>query len=532
MLTCRAGCSTDDVIAALGISWPDLFADATSGAATPRQIADSYPYVDESGKLLFECVRFSPKGFAQRRPDGNGGWVWNLNGTRRVLYRLPQLCDATKAGGTVYLVEGEKDVSAIERLGLTATCNPMGAGKWRDEYAQQLRGASVVVVADDDDPGRKHAHQAATSLTAAGIDTKLVELWPRANSYRDAADWAAVARSSAEREQAKALLADIVERTPPFTPATATTDTMPAIRVVSARDICLLPDPPETDELLGPLCRRGQRLLIGADTGHGKTTAMCQAIKAVLYGETFLDWTGVGGDGKALVIDAEQGIRTIKKRLRETGLDASERVDYIRVPDGLALDSDEQEIAEIEAVIAAGGYSFVGADPLYKLHRGESNDERPMVDLMRRFDRWRERYEFHLWIGTHVRKPIGAKFSIHDIFGSSAVVRGAKVVLGLQRLSNGYAKLHFFKDRDGDLPPAFTKWALTFDREHLFRRDPKDEKPSTKEQVAALRVADPEMTQAKAADLIGVSTRTVRKYWGEDNEDDGGDAQELFGDDA
>jgi hypothetical protein len=210
--------------------------------------------------------------------------------------------------------------------------------------------------------------------------------------------------------------------------------------------------------------------------------------------------------------------------LQEAGLDASENVDYIRVPDGLALNADQREIAQLESVLAAGGYSFVGADPLYKLHRGESNDERAMVDLMRRFDGWRERYGFHLWIGSHVRKPpFGTKFSIHDLFGSSAVVRGAEIVLGLQRLSDGYAKLHFFKDRDGDLPPVFSKWGLTFDREHLFRRDPNDGKPSTKERVATCRDADPAMTQEQVASAIGVTVRTVRKYW-HDNEGDEGES--------
>jgi hypothetical protein len=65
------------------------------------------------------------------------------------------------------------------------------------------------------------------------------------------------------------------------------------------------------------------------------------------------------------------------------------------------------------------------------------------------------------------------KFSIHDLFGSSAYVRGAEVVLGLRRVSDGYAKLHFLKDRDGDLPIS-TAWGLLFDQEEGFRRDPND----------------------------------------------------------
>jgi DNA primase len=109
-----------------------------------REIVATYQYVDEDGELLFEAVRFHPKDFRQRRPDGNGGWAWKLGDTRRVLYRLPAVIEAAKLGKTIFLVEGEKDVHALERCGCVATCNPMGAGKWRKEYGKPLRGARVV----------------------------------------------------------------------------------------------------------------------------------------------------------------------------------------------------------------------------------------------------------------------------------------------------------------------------------------------------------------------------------------------------
>jgi hypothetical protein len=197
-----------------------------------------------------------------------------------------------------------------------------------------------------------------------------------------------------------------------------------------------------------------------------------QIVRAVAARAEFLDWRGAGG--RVLVLDAEQGLRTVKRRLREAGLDESDGVDYVRVPDGLALDSEEKHVAEVERLLDAGRYSLVVADPLYKLHTGDSNDEREAVDLMRRFDGWRERHGFALLLPVHCRKPVpGMKFSIHDLFGSSAYVRGAEVVLGLRRVSDGYAKLHFLKDRDGDLPIS-TAWGLLFEQDAGFRRDPND----------------------------------------------------------
>ena len=225
-------------------------------------------------------------------------------------------------------------------------------------------------------------------------------------------------------------------------------------------------------QLLGPLLLRGQRLVLGAHTGEGKTSMALQIVRALTMQGEFLDWQGSGG--RVLVLDAEQGLRTVKRRLREVGLHESDDVDYVRVPDGLALDSDTRHVAEAEQTLERGNYTLVVADPLYKLHTGDSNDEREAVDLMRRFDGWRERFGFALLLPVHCRKPVpGMKFSIHDLFGSSAYVRGAEVVLGLRRVSDGYAKLHFLKDRDGDLPIS-TAWGLLFDQEEGFRRDPND----------------------------------------------------------
>jgi hypothetical protein len=243
-----------------------------------------------------------------------------------------------------------------------------------------------------------------------------------------------------------------------------------ALEVLTAAELCELPDPPDSGELLGSLVVRGQRIILGGHTGEGKTTMKLAIVRAIVTEGEFLDWTGAGG--RALVIDAEQGLKTIKRRLREAGLDECPEVDYVRVPDGLSLDSDPHHVADVERILEAGRYAVVAADPLYKLHAGDANDEREAVALMRRFDGWRERFGFALVLPVHLRKPLpGTKLSIHDVFGSSAYVRGAEVVLGLQRVSKGFSRLHFLKDRDGDLPIG-ERWELLFDHERGYERKP------------------------------------------------------------
>jgi hypothetical protein len=92
-------------------------------------IVATYDYETARGEPLFQVVRLEPKDFRQRRPDGNGGWVWNLNGLEPVLYRLPELLEADP-GHVVFIVEGEKDADALAALSLVATTSPMGAGRW------------------------------------------------------------------------------------------------------------------------------------------------------------------------------------------------------------------------------------------------------------------------------------------------------------------------------------------------------------------------------------------------------------------
>ena len=170
LLHCQAGCSVEDVVAALGLDMSDLFtADGKLGSGVETA---HYDYTDEGGELLFQVVRFLPKDFRQRRPDGTG-WVWNLNGTRRVPYRLPAVVQAVRDGRRVFVVEGEKDVHAIERAGGVATCNPGGAGKWRDEFSAYFTRADVVVVADLDKSGEGHAQQVAASI---GKETRSVRI--------------------------------------------------------------------------------------------------------------------------------------------------------------------------------------------------------------------------------------------------------------------------------------------------------------------------------------------------------------------
>jgi putative DNA primase/helicase len=128
-----------------------------SVSSISRRIIETYPYRDRDGALLFEVVRYEPKDFRQRRPGLNDDWIWNLGDVPRVLYRLPEVQEAVRSGRTIYICEGEKDVHSICQLGFDATTCSGGAGKWNPIYNETLRDADVVLLPDNDNPGRAHA---------------------------------------------------------------------------------------------------------------------------------------------------------------------------------------------------------------------------------------------------------------------------------------------------------------------------------------------------------------------------------------
>jgi hypothetical protein len=201
LLKCHAvGCTAEAITHAVQMTLADLAPPGarTNGRAPARREVASYDYTDERGTLHYQAVRYEPKDFRCRRPDGRGGWLWNLDGVRAVPYRLHELAEAAR----VFVAEGEKDVDALAARGLVATCNHGGAGKWREEHTAALMAAAVpevVVVPDNDSAGETHALSVARSCTAAGLAVKLVRL-PGLPPKGDVSDWLAMQRAAGRSE--------------------------------------------------------------------------------------------------------------------------------------------------------------------------------------------------------------------------------------------------------------------------------------------------------------------------------------------
>ena len=148
-MQCRsAGCTNEQILSALDLTWADVFGDdGEHWMPNNRSWVALYDYPDADRTLLYQVARSADKDFSQRHPnpDKRSGWEWNLNGVKRVPYHLPQLLAEPTA--ETFLAEGEKDVQASEAHGSVATCNSGGAGKWLKEFARYFTGRTVTIVA-------------------------------------------------------------------------------------------------------------------------------------------------------------------------------------------------------------------------------------------------------------------------------------------------------------------------------------------------------------------------------------------------
>jgi len=160
---------------ALGFDSLTYSQNGREGKVTPPVIEAVYKYVSAEG-VPWEVVRTKPKGFHQRRPDGKGGYIRNIRGLTPTLYHQDDIVKAIAKGDPVYVVEGEKDCNNLWEIGVVATTNPMGAGKWRDSYSDTLRGADIVIIPDNDEPGYQHALKVASSCHGKAKRIRLLEL--------------------------------------------------------------------------------------------------------------------------------------------------------------------------------------------------------------------------------------------------------------------------------------------------------------------------------------------------------------------
>jgi hypothetical protein len=357
----------ESVLEAVGLQQRDLFSDPPAVQPIgPRlgKIMAAYDYIDEHDTLLYQCLRYAEpeKSFRQRRPDGHGGWHWNLGDVRRVLYRLPHLVDMAD----VFIVEGEKDTHTLEGLGVVATTNAGGAGKWRTEYADQLVAAGclrVVVLPDNDEPGAKHGRAVAASCHAAGLGVKLINL-PGLPPKGDVSDWVQAGGSRAD-------LAALVSVAPTWTPDADTAET-PSLWAPPLPDlIANLSNLPVLLPMIVGFIMTGVITLLHGQPRDWKSLVALHVAVAVATGRPLfgLARLSVPVPCNVLYLTEEDGVRRVTERLQMicAGMGCAPPGNlFVAAGTGFSLDEPESR-ARLTAFVKTHNIALVIPDPLRSL---------------------------------------------------------------------------------------------------------------------------------------------------------------------
>lgn len=425
LLKCFAGCSTSAVVEALGLSLAELMPPTTEGASRRRKVAE-YRYRDASGAHRYTVLRYEPKDFRQCTADG----AWSLKGVRRVPYRVNELLGRP----SVFVVEGEKDADALWRIGLPATCNVGGAGKWRDDYTMDLKAAGVTrvcVIADNDAPGRDHAQAIVASCHAAGLEARILDL-PNLPPKGDVSDWLAAGGT-------KVGLAALAQAAPAWVPAAdAGPDVRPASNAPIGVPILTRVADVEAkaiDWIWPGRIAVGKLSIVSGDPGLGKSFATMDWAARVSQGRPWPDGAPACPPMSVLLLSAEDAVDdTIRPRLDAMGAD----VTRIHVVTGILTAERERniylsDIAAIEAAVDQTGASLVIVDPLSAYLGGaDSHRDSDVRGLLAPLATLADRRRLAVIGVMHLNKAPGQR-AIYRAGGSIAFTAAARIVLAVAK---------------------------------------------------------------------------------------------------
>ena len=444
-----------------------------NGAQQEARIVATYDYNDEEGRLLYQEVRYEPKSFKVRRPDGKGGWIWRLGSVRRVLYNLPDLAKA-ELGETAYVPEGPKDVDRLAAEGVLATTNALGAKKWLDEYSESLRGRNVVILPDNDDDGRTHAEQVARSLLGKARTIKVLEL-PGLPERGDVSDWLDAGHTVEELKQ-------LAERASPWEPWAR--DGEPVVKplvsmAAQSAEEFLAEEIPEPDAYVGDggdgaILSPGEKLMVAGPPGVGKTNICYNMAASLAAGNPVLGLT-CRRPCRVLYALLEGNRKLQQKRLRKVLLNAEPetlgRFYFSRI-DGLDL-SQEEHVLALEELCRSLKIDVLFIDPFREAHPWGEDKSEDAARIMRVLNGLLAVLPgLAIVLIHHVRKPdprrlTRAEQTLDQIRGSGHLVASCQSVLLVNEDPNEPDKLlaDWVKHRDAEqrLAPMF----LYFDRATL-----------------------------------------------------------------
>ena len=443
---------------------------------TPAKfLSRQYDYYNEDGELVYQVQRFEPKTFRQRRPDGKGGWLYNMDGVTPVPYNLVGMIQNPDA--PVFVVEGEKCADRLNQLGVVATTNHGGAKNWKPDINQYFADRNVIVIPDADEAGQAHADVVVSQLYPVAKRLKRVSL-PGLTDKQDVFDWL--------NDHSPSELMALVKETPAIEqePDKVEPGEMPDIYPLYD-EAYLMNMPPVQWMIDGVLTKHGFAVMYGAP-GTGKSFI---AIDMALCMAHDIAWHGRQTNAGAVLYIAGEGVGGLGKRVKawklHHGIEGNGSLKVLPVAvDMMDQESIERLLRTIDSLDT--NFSCLVIDTVARSMTGEENSATDMSAFIRGCDAIKHHTGCGLLAIHHAGKD--ASRGINSMRGSSALAGAADTVLAVGKSENIVA-LSMEKQKDSDPMDKITfemvSIALMDDTSVIMQ--PIEAQPTTKKQSLSAR---------------------------------------------
>lgn len=570
LLKCFAGCRTETIVGTLGLAWRDLFdrnittpsrqtlgesinptvvqaGNAVVFTRSKGRVHTIYPYVDEEGKLLYENVRFYPKDFRQRRFEENGKEVWNLEGVRRVPYRLPELIEAAKQGKDIFLCEGEKDADSLCELGFAAS----SFKKWSEDFNQFIQGCHVIICQDHDLPGVTQANEAAKIILRSAASVKIIDMYLEREipdkhglDVSDYIRWC-VEAEGADPETLKDRISTAIEYTPNWKDQSATkADNYFVVR--GGNDwMNQSKSQPVPKKLFGEFWFENELCILFADTNVGKSILAVQIADAVSRGE-LSDSTGriklsVPAQ-KVVYFDFELTAKQFEARFSESVEGSDEFVNHYQWHTNFYRAEINPETTDIggyvkfedflnnalETTIVSSGAKVLIVDNLTYL-RDETENARNALPLMKYLKALKSKYGLSILALAHTPKRDASKpLGRNDLQGSKMIINfcDSSFAIGESSRQPGLRYLKQIKARNTEIiyhtenvlmarikkDSNFLRFEFLDVAEETEHLRVITEKQRQEIKVKAKELSASGLSNRKIAERLGISAMSVGRY--------------------
>lgn len=411
----------------------------------PKVVA-TFKYTDEAGSILYIKERLEPgrkgrsKEFVFKHPDGESGSAYGRGG-EPVLYRLPDLVKAKYC----FITEGEAKADLLHSWGLIATCLDSGAkSPWKDAYIKAFEGKEkVVIIPDNDKPGREYATGIANALYGKAKELKVVEL-PELQEKQDIIDWAKIPGND------RARLIELAKATPPWSPQKESGTSMTCMLLTKLNDLFQEPEE-QTEWLVDGLLPTGGFSIVVAKPKVGKSTIARGLALNIASGQSFLGKEVLRGAVVYLALEEKRS--EIKRHFQDMGATGNEEI-HIYVG-GAPVDA----ITQIERVVQEIKPALVIIDPLFRFTKvKDGNDYHQVTNALEPLLRLARDTGTHVLCVHHSRK---GESTAEDSFLGSQAIFGSVDTLMIMKRHEHYRTLQTIQRYGDDLPETI----LAYDKD-------------------------------------------------------------------